>query len=227
MKSSASFSFASTAFEEMPNISSSTLTCVEIGGIGTHGLFQFIKGSISSHLAYAVTDTVTLALEGTLGTIIPSRWSCKKDISPCDRFHAGGIGPNGLRGFQQYGLGPMSARRPISLSTGNDRQSDALGGTFVLSILAALRFNLPVQSLTELGIEGQIFCNVGTLGDFEEGNLTISSPKQFAKDIRATIGAGVVWPLKIGQLEANICRVLHKGKYDYAKNGIQFGITPY
>jgi outer membrane protein insertion porin family len=225
VKSSASFSFASTAFEKKSDLSSSTIWNVEIGGIGTHGIFQFLKGSVSSHLAYEVSDTVTVAVEGTLGIIIPSRVVSKSDISPCDRFHAGGIGQYGLRGFHQYGIGPMSPRRSSKFSSACKRQFDSLGGTFICSVLGALRFQMPIPTLSALGIEGQIFCNVGLLGDLGDG---MTMKQKFAKEnLRATLGMGLYWPLQIGQLEANICRVMNKGPRDYAKNGIQFGITPY
>lgn len=228
MKSSASLSFASTAFDKNPNLSSTTLWNIEVGGIGTHGILQFVKGSVSSNLAYEVSDTVTIALEGSLGVIIPSKFVSNSEICPCDRFYAGGVGLYGLRGFHQYGMGPMSPRRSGRFSSTCNRQFDSLGGTFLCSILGALRFKLPIPTLSALGIEGQVFGNVGLLGDLAEGSLRMTKKQNFAREnLRGTIGMGFFWPLQIGQLEANICRVINKGPRDYAKNGIQFGITPY
>lgn len=228
MKSSASFSFASTAFDENPQLSSITLCTVEMGGIGTHGMFQYIKGNVSSQIEYTVSENLSLALEGTLGVLVPSKTASKIDISPCDKFHAGGIGPYGLRGFHQCGLGRMSSRRPGVIRPNCHRHFDALGGTFISTILGALRFQLPSPTLADLGIQGQVFANIGVLGDLEEGPMRMLNLKNFiCNNLRATIGVGVIWPLQIGQLEANICRVIRKGQHDYAKNGLQFGISPY
>jgi len=228
IKSSASFSFVSTAFDGIADVSSSSLWNLEIGGIGTQGIFQFVKGSVSSQLAYEVSESVTIALEGTLGAIIPSKRISKSDISPCDKFHAGGFGLYGLRGFHQYGLGPMSPRRSNTLSGNGLMQFDSLGGTFILSILGAIRFHLPIATLSALGVRGQVFGNVGVLGDLGEGTLRMTNRRKFVNEnIRTTVGIGLFWPLQIGQLEANICRVINKGPQDSAKNGIQFGITPY
>lgn len=228
IKSSASLSFASTAFDDIPHLSSSTLYNIEIGGIGTHGIFQFVKGSLSSRVEYAISDRITLALEGTLGAIMPSKSVKSSEISPCDRFYIGGVGIYGLRGFHEHGVGPMSPRRLNTFSSGDHRRFDSLGGTFIVSVLGALRFPLPIPSLSVLGIEGQMFGNAGILGDLGERTMRITSLRKFLNDnVRVTIGVGLFWPLQIGQLEANICRVINKGRHDYAKNGIQFGITPY
>lgn len=228
LKSSASLSFASTAFDDIPQLSSSTLYNIEIGGIGTHGIFQFVKGSLSSRVEYAMSDRITLALEGTLGAIMPSKSVKSSEISPCDRFYTGGVGIYGLRGFHQHGVGPMSPRRLNTFSSSDHRRFDSLGGTFILSVLGALRFPLPIPSLSAFGIEGQMFGNAGILGDLGERTMRITTLRKFLDDnLRLTIGVGLFWPLQIGQLEANICRVINKGRHDYAKNGIQFGITPY
>jgi outer membrane protein assembly factor BamA len=115
LKSSLTFSFASTAFEDNPKAAGSTVTSVEVGGIGTNGPCQFIKGSISSHLSFELTETSELNIEGTMGVILPSKWGSSANIGPCDRFFMGGLGPYGLRGFHQHGVGPMSARRKDGL----------------------------------------------------------------------------------------------------------------
>lgn len=92
------------------------------------------------------------------------------------------------------------------------------------SMLAALRFDLPFKTLHALGVQGQVFFNAGTLGNFlEKGSISRNLKQSF----RSSVGAGLLWPLKIGQLELNVCRVLSNKNDDYPKNGLQFGITPY
>lgn len=250
MKSSITLSFAS-----MHNLndtcSVNTLTGLELGGVGTHGIYQFLKGNITGNFSYNIADSVELFLEATAGLILPSRSTSEEDICPSDRFYMGGLGPFGLRGFHQNGLGPMCPRRRnCSPKVGTalskfshvlseflrfrcmqgGRQRDALGGSCALGVVAALRFQLPHATLTALGMKGQIFANAGTMGNLW-GDESIFGGKNpihtFQTKIRATVGAGIVWPLKIGQLELNICRVMSQSPSDYSKNGIQFGITPY
>lgn len=123
----------------------------------------------------------------------------------------------------------LEYRQCVKFVLQNERQFDSLGGSFLLSLMAALRFQMPFPTLSALGMQGQIFVNSGTLGNIGEGNF--KSPVDFSKiwrnDIRTTVGVGIVWPLSIGQLEFNVCRVMRKGQHDYSKNGFQFGITPY
>eukprot|EP00889_Picochlorum_renovo_P003511 jgi/Picre1/30541/NNA_005904.t1 len=228
MKSSITLSFAS-----MHNLndtcSVNTLTGLELGGVGTHGIYQFLKGNITGKFSYNIADSVELFLEATAGLILPSRSTSEEDICPSDRFYMGGLGPFGLRGFHQNGLGPMCPRRR-NCSPKGGRQRDALGGSCALGVVAALRFQLPYATLAALGMKGQIFANAGTVGNLW-GDESIFGGKNpihtFRTKIRATVGAGIVWPLKIGQLELNICRVMSQSPSDYSKNGIQFGITPY
>jgi len=250
MKSSVTFSLASMrSLNDLCSVN--IFTGLELGGVGTHGIYQFLKGNITGNVSYNIAESVELFVEGTAGLILPSKSTSEEDICPSDRFYMGGLGPFGLRGFHQNGIGPMCPRRRncapkvrIALAelsyvsidcssvscTQGGRQHDALGGSCALGVVAALRFNIPSATLTALGMKGQIFANAGTVGNLwgDESIFGGQRPVHTLKaKMRASVGAGIVWPLKIGQLELNICRVFSQSPSDYSKNGIQFGITPY
>jgi outer membrane protein insertion porin family len=108
-----------------------------------------------------------------------------------------------------------------------ERKLDSLGGSAMASMLAAFRFDLPFKTLNALGVQGQVFLNAGTLGNFLEKGEKASISRNLKQSFRSSVGAGLLWPLKIGQLELNVCRVLSNKKDDYPKHGLQFGITPY
>lgn len=97
------------------------------------------------------------------------------------------------------------------------------------SMLGALRFQFPSPALSAMGLQSQLFINFGTLknSSFSNGIWNLNGFKTIASDVRASIGAGIVWPLKIGVLELNLCRVIARGPDDYGKTGLQFGITPF
>jgi len=115
----------------------------------------------------------------------------------------------------------------LSISTTQGRKLDSLGGSTMASMLGAFRFDLPSRTLNALGIQGQVFFNIGTLGNFLDKGEGASIARKLKQSFRSSIGAGLLWPLKIGQLELNICRILSSNHDDYPKNGFQFGITPY
>jgi outer membrane protein insertion porin family len=202
MKSCAAFTLASQT--------TGTVLSVELGGLGTAGLVQYAKGTISGLWSRQLSKSVELVLTTGVGVILPTQG----DINPCDKFYVGGVGPHGLRGFQTSGIGPVSPRRQK-----NNGEKDFLGGSFMCTALGALRFELPSPSLSAIGIQGQVFLQAGTLTESVLNGIK-------STNWRATLGAGLVWPTNLGVLELNLCQVIKKSKDDSAKVGLQFGITP-
>lgn len=83
-----------------------------------------------------------------------------------ERFFLGGIGFDGLRGFQYRGIGPTDNRRPRLEGDreASSRRFDALGGDVMCSLLGALRFYLPGDGFKAAGLRGQVFVNCGSVG---------------------------------------------------------------
>ncbi|KDD76955.1 hypothetical protein H632_c56p0, partial [Helicosporidium sp. ATCC 50920] len=181
------------------------------------------------------------------GALLPwgAGGSAARPSSLSDRFFPGGLNATPLRGFRQKGVGPSDVRRPdeaasaaplgrdgdVSRSeaeaSGPSPGRDALGGDFFGTILASLSFELPFELAREAGMHGHVFLNggsvVGVAG--REGGLR-DRAREFGQSLRWTVGAGIVWPTRVGRLELNACRVLVRHEHDRAKNGLQFGFAP-
>ena len=121
-----------------------------------------------SQVALPVGEDAALHLEGTAGFVLP--WGGQK-TSVSDRFFLGGVCPEGLRGFNLKGVGPSDGRRPLRASQVTDvdqtARPDSLGGDLSWSLLAALRFSLPFESLQAAGLRGQVFVNCGNLAQLQ------------------------------------------------------------
>lgn len=164
-----------------------------------------------------------------------------------DRFFLGGLGPGALRGFRRCGVGPSDAKRlriqrgggdnnnnnsEVTPSVGElDRGRDALGGDLFFSILAAVNFEVPFEAAREVGIRGHVFLNGGSLVGLGGGGRMSgvkSSVNEMVSKVRWCVGAGLVWPTRIGMLEVNVCKVLSHQVNDRPMSGpgFQFGFSP-
>jgi len=85
------------------------ITSIEVGGLGINGFYDFIKGSLAAQFLMPITSGLEFYIEGNVGALLPA--VSGHDINPCDRFYMGGLGYQGLRGFHQFGVGPMGTRR--------------------------------------------------------------------------------------------------------------------
>jgi outer membrane protein insertion porin family len=175
-----------------------------------------------------------------------------------DRFFLGGLGPGALRGFRRCGVGPSDVRRErVQGGGGGDngnnnseetpsvgelgRGRDALGGDLFFSMLAAVIFELPFEAAREVGIRGHVFLNGGSLVGLGGGGSGVGgvggggrisavrgSLNEMVSKIRWCVGAGLIWPTRIGMLEVNVCKVLSHQVNDRPMSGpgFQFGFTP-
>ncbi len=138
-----------------------------------------------------------------------------------DRFFLGG--QNSLRGFAVKGAGPSAPQR----GSRGEGARDALGGDVMVAGLAALRFDIPFASWArELGIYGQLFCNVGSIMAFTGFSDLNADVRTLRKEARTSIGVGLVLPLdKQGSVELNYCRVRKSLHHDKWRHGVHFGFS--
>lgn len=163
----------------------------------------------------------------------------------CDRFALGGM-PS-LRGFSAGCVGPADIRRSAQaqgVRTGAEAETaatapagaseggaparlgsthDALGCDAVFNAQAAVQFPLPVQSLREQGLMGQVFANAATgvlLGPGRSMGDAIDEAR-----MRASVGAGLLLPTGLGNLEVNYCHVLKREALDKLSGRIQIGLS--
>jgi len=147
-----------------------------------------------------------------------------------DRFFMGGVGS--LRMFEPHGAGPCDARRekdstfsspsrtPSSpgvsvsgnLTPPRSVQSsspyDSLGGDVIVSGTASVKMDIPVEKLRNIGVHGHVFVNAGCLIPHEQKVKHTFKASNFRDSLRASCGAGIVWPLPVGNIELNFGRVL-------------------
>ena len=192
-----------------------------------------------------VGDDAVLHLEGAAGFLLP--WGGQKTCIS-DRFFLGGVCHSGLRGFRLKGVGPCDARRPVVVGSSASRAAgegngdsnddddeqhrapvDALGGDLSWSLLAALRFGVPIESFRSAGLQGQVFVNAGNVTLLQ---TQAQQPRQFRQvvgdflgNFRCSVGVGLVWPLSFGRLEVNVSQVVRQQATDRIRTGIQFGFA--
>ncbi len=103
-----------------------------------------------------------------------------RQIPSSQRFYLGG--PNDMRGFPFYGLGPQA-------STGDPTNPQRpTGGT----VKALAMFELEYPVLKEAGIKAVVFCDVGNAWD--------RFPPGIFSDLRSDVGFGIRWFSPIGPL---------------------------
>jgi outer membrane protein insertion porin family len=117
-----------------------------------------------------------------------------EDVGIGDRFFLGGAS---LRGFVPGGVGPRDRNT-----------SDSLGGNMFYSGTAEL--TVPLNLTKELGVDGAIFADVGSLGDLDDNGpevLDTGSP-------RASIGVGVAYLSPFGPIRLDLARAVVKESFD-------------
>jgi outer membrane protein insertion porin family len=152
-----------------------------------YGCFSYGISTLFSQIAMPVGEESAFHLEGHAGLVLP--WGGQQ-TTICDRFFLGGICPDGLRGFKLRGVGPSDARRPGRRERSADEEPprpDAVGGDLSWSLLAALRFGLPWESLHAAGLRGQLFLNCGNLARLQPARALNDVMSDFFGKFRCSV----------------------------------------
>jgi outer membrane protein insertion porin family len=93
---------------------------------------------------------------------------------------------------------------------------DSIGGDIVLSGTASVKMDIPVEKLRNIGVHAHAFVNAGFLIPHAASGKMKDSFKvsKFRDSLRASCGAGIVWPLPLGNIELNFGRVLMASSTD-------------
>jgi outer membrane protein insertion porin family len=120
------------------------------------------------------------------------------------------MGPNLVRGFASGGIGPRD------LTPGTN--FDALGGTLYWGTTAELQFS-PFGVPKDIGVRFAIFADAGSLWDYQGpsqqqlqtlfAGQTIT-PSDNSMQVRASIGAGILWDSPFGPLRLDYAKALLK-----------------
>ncbi|HUF44991.1 MAG TPA: outer membrane protein assembly factor BamA [Aestuariivirgaceae bacterium] len=153
-------------------------------------------------------EGVVLLLKGTAGHI--EGWN-GKEVPIIDRYFKGA---DSFRGFERAGVGPRMVN-PASSRT------DAIGGkTYAIG---TVEVSFPVGLPQDWGIEGAVFSDFGTVfnapeksipaGDEGCPGVTVCTVFDDAQ-LRAAVGAGVIWQSPFGPLRLDVAWPLVKADFD-------------
>jgi len=163
----------------------------ELAGLG--GDVRFLKNEISGSYYYPFTSDVIGSIGAGTGYIM----GLDRDVRILDRFYLGG---NTLRGFESAGIGPRDVAT-----------NDSVGGKWFYR--SSLQVSFPLGLPSELGFEGRLFSDMGSLGGVDGGLGVISD----TGSLRAAVGTGIGWKSPFGPMSLDISRVLLKESFDETK----------
>ena len=161
---------------------------IDLAGMG--GSVKFVRNKVKAIQYFPIADQVTLSISGNAGLII----GFGQDTRIIDRFFLGGTS---LRGFTNSGVGP---RDTIT--------DDAVGGRWVYG--GSLQTTFPMGLPNELGILGQVFGDIGSLGNSDTDAGTIRD----TKSLRAAMGVGISWKSPFGPITIEWSTPLLKEDFD-------------
>lgn len=159
---------------------------------------QYNKVSYDGAVYTPVTDNVTFAVKGKVGSSISSG---DLDEAPFfDKYYAGGIGS--VRGYEQSTLGAR------------DEKDDPIGGDLMVTGTAEVQFPAPFAEDVK-GLKMSAFVDGGNVfkdsGDFK------------ADDLRYSAGVGATWLSPIGPFEISYAKPLNAEDSDKEQK-VQFSI---
>ncbi|ADP71238.1 outer membrane protein assembly complex, YaeT protein [Rhodomicrobium vannielii ATCC 17100] len=182
----------------------------DVAGVG--GDVNYIRSIAEGRGYYPITKQITFVGRAIGGNI--SGWD-DQNVRIVDSFFKGG---ETVRGFATAGLGPR-----------DKYTDDPVGGKNFWAATAEVRFPLPFIP-DDLGFGGAVFADVGSVwgsdaskyahqyctnagsstGQCAPGNIgTFDS-----NDIRASVGASILWNSPVGPLRADFAYALAKASYD-------------
>jgi outer membrane protein insertion porin family len=160
----------------------------ELAGLG--GNIRHLRNVLKAANYYKISDEYILKASGKAGYII----GLGDDVHLLERFHLGG---DGLRGFATRGADPRDTLT-----------DDALGGEWTYSGTISMSF--PVGLPAELGMNGRVFTDMGSIGQLSPSNSTTED----AGSLRVSAGVGFTWASPFGPLGMDVGFPLLKEDYD-------------
>ncbi len=171
----------------------------EVAGVG--GSQHFLRNSAGAGKYFKLDDQTILLLSTSAGNIMAFSGDT---VRINERFYLGG---DTLRGFKDAGVSPRDAIT-----------NDALGGLWEATASAEVKFPLGLPK--ELGVQGKLFADVGTVGSTDksvgqtfnpDGSQVIVSQSSAP---RISVGTGVVWRSPMGPINIDLAVPLMKQSLD-------------
>lgn len=119
------------------------------------------------------------------------------------------LGGNNFRGFEYAGLGPRT------MTNGSAVGGNAVGGNVYYVTSAEFRFPLGLPK--ELGINGILFTDIGTLKSVDNINKRFSDVAD-SGSLRQSYGLSIAWSSPMGPIRFDFSKVAKKEEYDRTQN---------
>ncbi|MGE5270597.1 MAG: outer membrane protein assembly factor BamA [Thiohalocapsa sp.] len=167
---------------------------------------QYVRTKVNVGYYYSVWPQWVLSFTGEAGDVFG--WGGQKVLLQ-DRFFVGG---DNLRGFAPAGVGP---RDTIS--------GDSLGGNKYY--VGSVSLDVPLGLPKELGINGRVFSDFGSLWSNDQKNLILTASQLNATGgvqphiedstaLRASAGVGVAWKSPVGPIRLDVAYPIKKVSFD-------------
>jgi outer membrane protein insertion porin family len=166
----------------------------EFAGVG--GDVNYIQTVAEARGYYPIYEGITLVGRLIGGYI--TGWG-GQDVSAVDAFFKGG---ETIRGFDTAGIGPRVA-------DGQEGAGDALGGKIFYAGTVEVRFPFPFLP-DELGFSGAVFADAGSLYETDVDSVIVDD----SSNIRASVGASLLWSSPLGPLRADFGWAVLKEDFD-------------
>lgn len=163
----------------------------DVSGLG--GTERFLRGNASAGQYFKIGEQDILLLSATAAAV--HGWGGKPVLINQRLF----LGGDTLRGFKDAGVSPRDT------ST-----EDALGALWDATATAELTFPLGLPK--ELGLQGKLFSDVGTVGDTDKtvNGATVAQ----SQAIRLSLGTGVIWKSPMGPINVDLAIPVMKDSND-------------
>jgi outer membrane protein insertion porin family len=172
----------------------------DFAGVG--GDAQYIRTTGRAVGYYLASEDADIVLMGAVGAGYIYNWG-DDTLRVTDHFFQGG---ETIRGFGPRGLGPREG-------------TEAIGGTTYYNATAEVKF--PFLFLPRsYGISLALFADVGTIYN----NDTVAVAVQDSQNLRASVGASIIWESPFGPLRADFAHALMKEDFDETQV-FRFGIS--
>ena len=173
----------------------------DFAGVG--GDAQYIRSTARAVGYYLLSEDADIVLMGAVGAGYIHQWGSDR-LRVTDHFFQGG---ETIRGFGNRGIGPREG-------------TEAIGGTTYYNATAEVKF--PFFFLPRsYGVSAALFADVGTLHD---NDFSSSTTVQDSTNLRASVGASIIWDSPFGPLRADFAHAVLKENFDETQV-FRFGIS--
>ena len=178
----------------------------QFAGLG--GDAEYLRSTARATAYYTVSDTNDIVVLGQVGGGHITAFN--EGLRLTDQFFRGG---DIVRGFEASGIGPRDG-------------NTTLGGTTFFNATAEVQFPLPLLPRS-YGLRGALFADAATLYgyDLATSRADLDNPLGLDdKQIRASIGASLLWDSPFGPLRADVAYPIAKAEYD-KEQIFRFGVS--